>query len=249
MQDTGFAKFKQIVGSRLQELNSQDQSIEFWWRDDDASQWTPELERLVDLSDDYQVPLFLAVIPQAVDQNLPDNLRSHSMVTVLQHGYAHVSRASEGQKKCEFPEGLNEALARQEILDGKNKLSELFAKQFHPVFVPPWNRLAQPHLNALKQAGHQLISCYGETSDPFYFNTHFDIINWKGDRSFIGEDKAIRLMLELLAKPLDQPIGLLTHHLDHDPALWGFLDFLFPFLKEYANVSWPEKSKLFSHLI
>ncbi len=43
-----------------------------------------------------------------------------------------------------------------------------------------------------------------------------------------------------------EPIGLLTHHLDHDEAAWRFLDDLLLFAPLRDAALWPEASVLFS---
>ena len=38
--------------------------IPFWWRDDDAIEATPALEKLLELARKYDLPLALAVVPK-----------------------------------------------------------------------------------------------------------------------------------------------------------------------------------------
>ena len=64
-------------------------------------------------------------------------------------------------------------------------------------------------------------------------NVHVDPINWR-ERRFAGEGKALSGIIgELKARrdgatDADEPVGLLTHHLDHDAGLWKFLERLLP---------------------
>src|SRR5258708_39936005 len=59
----------------------------FWWRDDDAVQPTPQLDRLLVLADG--IPIGLAVIPAAVEPGLAEWLSGLAWVVVLQHGWRH----------------------------------------------------------------------------------------------------------------------------------------------------------------
>jgi hypothetical protein len=51
-------------------------------------------------------------------------------------------------------------------------------------------------------------------------NTHLDPIDWHGTRVLIDPGRLIAMTAEAIA--LDEPIGLLTHHLVHDEAVWRF---------------------------
>ncbi len=64
-----------------------------WWRDDDAKAVTPDLERLLALSDSYAVPIHLSVIPEGLQPELAPRLRDA--------GYAFVpSDCSELNSDC-----------------------------------------------------------------------------------------------------------------------------------------------------
>src|SRR5215470_6504094 len=65
----------------------------FWWRDDDAVDVSPALERLLDLSRDRAAPLALAVIPATARPALAVRLAPEVAATVMQHGFAHRNHA------------------------------------------------------------------------------------------------------------------------------------------------------------
>ena len=230
-----FKKFEEAATKRLIEMQEKNQTLKVWWRDDDCIEPTKELDKLIKISKENQAPISLAVIPKFCVKELKEVLAPHSQIEVLQHGIAHLNQASSGQKKCEFPDTLVPEKTSQDIMQGKLKLSTLFAEQFTPIFVPPWNRYSTKHLNLIHKSNFKKISGYGHSQDPFYFNTHFDLINWKQGRSLIEENQAIELFQEITT--LDSTIGLLSHHLVHDQAIWNFIEFLIPFLKGFDNVS------------
>ena len=74
----------------------------FWWRDDDATDATPALDRLLGLHRAAKVPLALAIVPANATPALADRLAQTPGVDLLQHGYAHTNHASASDKKMEL---------------------------------------------------------------------------------------------------------------------------------------------------
>jgi len=62
------------------------QPATFWWRDDDATRVTPDLERLLAISDDTRTPVGLAIIPRDADDDLRNWLAERPRAAALQHG-------------------------------------------------------------------------------------------------------------------------------------------------------------------
>ena len=197
--------------------------VEFWWRDDDAGPVTPELKRLLQLSN---TPLALAVIPEAAAPELFNLLRDS--VGVLQHGTDHRNRAAPGEKKTEYPAAEPADVALERIAAGGEKLRRLGASKVLPVLVPPWNRLRKDLLPRLAAAGIRGLSQYGSRSGAQpapgvrQVNTHIDIVAWQHGKRFVGEDAALALAMKSLA--YQEPIGWLTHHAVHDAQSWRFLE-------------------------
>lgn len=203
--------------------------VAFWWRDDDATEPSEALKRLLALSKTSRVALSLAVVPAAAQPELFALL--HDRVTVLQHGTDHRNRAAPGEKKTEYPphEPADAALSR--ISDGFRRLRGAADCKFLPVLAPPWNRLRQDLLAGLPKLGLRGISAYGARSstEPApglrQVNTHVDIVAWQRGRRFIGETEALALAARFFGK--EEPVGWLTHHAVHDAAAWDFLERLF----------------------
>ena len=230
--------------AELDERNAAGRTVQFWWRDDDASAPSPALERAVGLSKKYGVPLALAVIPQDATPQLFQGL--HERVTVLQHGTDHRNRAGAGEKKTEYPgtESAESALTR--ISEGTRKLSR--APGFIPVLAPPWNRMRNDLLDKLPGIGIHGISTYGaqKTREPApglrQVNTHVDVVAWRRGRRFVGEAEVLGSTLRHL-RSTEGPIGWLTHHAVHDAATWGFLERLFTL----QDVRWRSAAEVFSY--
>jgi hypothetical protein len=213
----------------------------WWWRDDDAIEPTPALKTLVSLSD----AVALAVIPSRMRPELGDFLRAHPGVTALQHGFAHVNHARADERKSEFPDSRNARAAWDELQSGSRILRDAFGLRALPVLTPPWNRAGDVVLAGLRGLGFSAITRYlprraAQIHGLKQVNTHVDVIDWKGTRGFVGESEALGLLVGHLqarrtrAVDADEPTGLLTHHLVHDPATWRFLEKLRDFLKKQS---------------
>jgi len=207
--------------------------LDFWWRDDDATEPTPALDRLLATRARWGIPLHLAVIPSRATPALAERLADEPEVEVLAHGWAHANHAPAAEKKAEFGAHRSVDVMLTEARAGKARLGDLFAGKPLAVFVPPWNRIAPDLAQALPQAGFEALSTYkrrvpGEA--PLRLNTHWDPIDWRAGGGLGDEaallDLLIRLIGEELASPPGalEPIGLLTHHLVHDGWIDRFLD-------------------------
>lgn len=203
-----------------------------WWRDDDAAAPNPALSRLLILEKACGVPLALAVIPEAAQAEALGEARC-----VIMHGCDHRNRAAAGEKKTEFPDSESDAAALERLAHARERLARLAGERFLPVLAPPWNRLRESLIPGLPAAGIRGLSRYGARRIKGgalpQANTHVDIIAWRGDRGFVGEDEALALMVQHLAArrrgaaDAAEPTGLLTHHAQHDAAAWRFLERLF----------------------
>ena len=203
--------------------------LALWWRDDDAIEVTGELDKLLVLSDKLQTPVHLAVIPKPATQALADHLIKRPATCVLVHGWAHTNHAPEGAKKAEFNHPRADALAESKA--ALTRLDTLFGLQLLPMFVPPWNRVDDTVAGALASQGYRVLSTF--TSRPsrcrdgvVQINTHIDPIDWKAGGGLRDEGDLISGIVALLQdrrmgrSDMSEPLGLLTHHLVHDPAIW-----------------------------
>ncbi len=226
-----------------------------WWRDDDASGDTPELRRLLSLATGHKAPVTLAVIPARLSPNLAALLESDGMsyATPVQHGFAHANNTEPGSKKSEFVDRRPTDVVRRELKDGLMRLRPL--PRFRPIFVPPWNRGLEIVRPILRDLGFEGVSAFGPRDDatakPLQVNTHVDIVDWRGDRGFVGTGKALDQLIRHLrnrrigAVDANEPTGLLTHHLDHDEGCWRFLDELFERTRR-TGVRWLTAQEVFA---
>ncbi|HZE60334.1 MAG TPA: hypothetical protein VE085_07235 [Burkholderiales bacterium] len=225
---------------------------DFWWRDDDAATLSTPLARLLELAEQSGVPLALAVVPLEAAPELFNGLRA----SVLMHGTDHRNRARPGEKKTEFAahEADEEAIERLSV--ARKTLLEHAGAQFLPVLAPPWNRFKRALTARLPDAGLHGLSGYGprESAEAApgvcQVNSHVDIIDWRGTRGFVGEEAALRAVVEHLAarrggeSDSAEPTGWLTHHAVHEAAAWQFLERLFERTRKHG-ARWRDPAELF----
>jgi hypothetical protein len=206
--------------------------IELWWRDDDAVDVGPALDRLVQLHRATSAPLALAVVPAQATAALAARLADESMIDVLQHGYAHVNHAGAAEKKMELGLQRPAMIVLGDLGTGWMALERLFGPRALAVLVPPWNRIAPALVPALPEIGFRGLSTFGARtrSEPVrglrQVNTHVDLIDWRGGRGFVGAENALGALVRSLAAARIQsgePVGILSHHLAMDEGAWDFL--------------------------
>lgn len=210
----------------------------FWWRDDDATDATPALERLLALAAAHGVALALAVIPADATAALADRLATAEGVTVLQHGWAHRNHAPPGARKAELGDDRPVAAALADLDRGRDRLAALFGPggRFDPaLLVPPWNRAGPAVSRALRARGVALSRFGGRPAgDRLRIDAHVDPVAWKAPatgryRPFLGEEAALGQAIgHLMARRAGtadrwEATGLLTHHLVHDAETWAFV--------------------------
>jgi hypothetical protein len=245
----------QELAQEIARWNDAGRVVEFWWRDDDASQPSPAFLRLVALAAHSGVPLGLAAIPQRAEPEL--FAACEGEIAVLQHGVDHRNRAPADEKPSEFPgsEAIEVVLGR--ISEGAQRLAALAGARLLPVLVPPWNRFPKALVEHLPRHATRGFSTFGPRAraQPApglrQVNTHVDIIAWKRGRTFVGEERALTEAVSHLARrrtgavDASEPTGWLTHHERHDEAIWGFLARLFEFTRARNGVRWLHPRAMF----
>lgn len=207
-------------------------TAELWWRDDDAADAGPALDRLLALHRQTGTPLSLAVVPAHATAVLADRLAAEPGVDLLQHGYAHVNHAAPTERKVELGPQRPAMVVLGELGTGWLALERLFGGRALSVMVPPWNRIAPALVPTLPEIGFTGLSTFGRRRRArpvrglLQINTHVDLINWQGGRGFVGEAAALGALVGALAgsrTATEEPIGVLSHHLAMDGGAWDFL--------------------------
>jgi hypothetical protein len=218
----------------------------FWWRDDDAVASTERLGQLLRLA--HGIPLALAVIPSLTTESLAAQVRTQRDVVVLQHGWAHTDHTA-GQF-CEYPDFRNAMEVQEELLRGRAILQDLFDEQFYPIFVPPFNAFSDNFMHLLVNSGFQAISRKGPRKSPPLrgmpqeLNVHVAPIVWSDPATFGSEDDHMSSILSHLRARrtglicLNEPTGLLTHHLAQDGESILFIEKFVSIVSQCPTASW-----------
>jgi hypothetical protein len=232
-----------------------------WWRDDDAVEPTPALERLLAVQEAAAVPLCLAVVPRGTGAELAARIARSgagqaSRICVAAHGLAHVNHAPPSEKKAEFGPHRPAEVMAGEIAAGWDIIRKLFGDHAVPIFVPPWNRMAPELTGHIAAAGFAGVSALASGQLPpgvtevTVRDVHVDIIDWRAGRRFVGEAVALGALVDHLrarragGSADAEPTGLLTHHLVHDDEAWEFLTRLISVAHESAR--WLSAREVFS---
>lgn len=240
----------QELRDELAERHRAGQTIKFWLRDDDAIEPTEPLGKLLALSDEFEVPMTLAVIPALTGTRLADALSDKHNIAVAVHGWSHTNHAPEPEKKQELgPHRAIETIA-SELHRGFLLLNGLHSERFVPVLVPPWNRVATALLPELPAIGFRAISVYGKAKNAGFLpqiNTHVDLMDWHGTRGCYPAEKLISdilMQIRLRTEDHPEPVGILAHHLVHDDAAWEFLRTLFSVTADTEGCQWVSLGEL-----
>lgn len=213
----------------------ENRALPFWWRDDDATEPTPALDRLSSMAQFHDMPLHLAVIPGHASPSLGPALSEGPFRAVV-HGWVHKNTAPETEKKSEF--SYLEEAAIMNAQRGLNSLRGLFHTNTYAMFVPPWNRISPSVIDGLHGSGFSYLSTFAPRQSRFaaagveQVNTHVDPVDWRGTRGLADPEHLIGNLVKHLqdrrAGRADdaEPLGLLTHHLMQDDQTWAFCDAL-----------------------
>ncbi len=225
-----------------------------WWRDDDATAHTPALDRLLALARRCGTPLALAAIPARIEPSLAQRLAGEPAVAVLVHGLAHANHAPAGEKRAELGAHRPLAVLADDAAAGLEAARGALGALLLPVLVPPWNRAA-PGLGPLLPAlGYRGLSAFGPRPAALaapglaWVNAHVDPVDWRGGRGLACPDALVARAAEAVARSGSQaePVGLLTHHLVHDEAVWAFAEALLERLAASPATEHPFVGQLFS---
>ncbi len=218
------------------------QVASFWLRDDDAVEPTPALDRFLAVAGQYAIPATLAVIPAGTDARLAERLGTQTGISIAVHGWSHRNHAGPQEKKQELGAQRPAQVVLHELSRGFRLLADWHGQRFVPLLVPPWNRIDAALVPQLPSLGFRALSVYGREKPSAIplVNTHVDVMDWHGTRggrdtgALVGE---IVARLEEMSKS-GGSMGLLTHHLVHDEAVWSFMQALFEATFGHPGCRW-----------
>lgn len=232
------------------------QRVTFWWRDDDARQVTPELERVLAIARTTATPVALAVIPRDADDHLVRRLADQPLAFALVHGWGHDNHAPAEERQNEYGPHRPAAVMLAELRRAVARISA-FARHV-PALVAPWNRIDPALVPALPAAGVTGLSVLGPRPKrqpvPGLINTnvHVDIVDWQGTGGFVGVAAALAQVLDHLrqrregAADASEPTGLMTHHLFHDEGCWQFVEEFVQRTRAHPACRWLAAAEVFA---
>jgi hypothetical protein len=221
-----------------------------WWRDDDAGRDTAAFDALLALAERSGRPLALAVVPAWLDPIVTTKILATDEVYVLQHGWDHADHAPFGAKRIELGGLISEQACSQNLETGKALLEQAFGERFLPVLVPPWNRIDERCLHALRRLGFKAISGFandrrGVACGLVQVNARVDVIDWRNDRRMKSTAEIEAEIKTLLALPEVGSLGLLSHHLDMTLDDLDRLAHVFGYLDTVERCRWARAPQLF----
>jgi len=209
----------------------------FWLRDDDAARPSAELDKLIAILREFDVPLLLAVIPVQADAGLAERLRTEPLITPCVHGYAHKRHNAEPVPAIELGGDRSADVVLAELSAGRDRLRRLFGDRLSGILVPPWNRIGRQVAARIHECGFTGLSTnswhVNGTILP-ELNTQIDIVDWANGRKGHSLEWTIGELLRRLRQARARggaPLGILTHHLVLDDRAWQTLRDLILYLK------------------
>jgi peptidoglycan/xylan/chitin deacetylase (PgdA/CDA1 family) len=194
-------------------LDNASRSIPFFFRNDDVGWEDARLFALLDLFNNHDIPIDLAVIPKAISQITAKRLCKFGTVSIHQHGYAHLNHEPVG-RKCEFGESRSREQQLADITAGKQRLLDLFGPNTESIFTPPWNRCTAVTADCLREAGFTILS-RDVTATPLSVAGLLELpvsVDWFARRKRVPLPP--HEIGELLAAAASEsaPVGVMLHH-------------------------------------
>jgi hypothetical protein len=121
-------RFRDELTRHLDWFAERGRKVRFWWRDDDAIEPTPALDRMLELANRHDVDIALAVIPKTATEALAERLADEPHALVLQHGWQHQNfqRKDLGEKAAELGTRRDPAELMTQLAEGRRRLDILF---------------------------------------------------------------------------------------------------------------------------
>jgi hypothetical protein len=146
------------------------QSVEVFFRDDDAGPWVEPLRAVVELLIEEAVPCNYQIVPAHLAAETADYLRSRrqacpELVHLNQHGYRHEHTVGGERSFAEFSGGRSLADQQAAIGRGRELLQARLGEDLGPaVFTPPCHKYDRNTLRALQALGFTVFSAGLQTA-------------------------------------------------------------------------------------
>lgn len=206
------------LGTVQRASNRAPSPVTFYFRDDDAGWCDQRLVEMLDRFAAYDIPIDLAVIPEALQSSLAQHLvqcveGKRQAIAMHQHGLGHINHQSCG-RKCEFGDARSPQQQKHDIVQGWRHLTDLLGDHVDTIFSPPWNRCTQDTADTLSALGFAALS-RDSTATTLELNGIEEIpvhIDWLRKRE--GGQIPREMLGSQIAERISQagPIGVMLHH-------------------------------------
>jgi len=229
----------------------------FWWRDDDATDANPKLQRLLAVAEEFETPVALSAIPAKATRRLAKLVAKSNVAEILVHGLRHENHAARNRTKRELGGEVTLDTVLLDAATGLRLARARFGANCLPVLVPPWNRITARAIPHLPKLGFKGISTWKPREQKFavpgllQVNAHLDVIDWRHDRVLKSEKVIAGLLLRKLRwrreKPVrvEEPLGILTHHAFWNARKEKLIAGLLEALKSHPAVRFVKASEAF----
>lgn len=220
-----FKSKRQIFWDEIQAWR--DEQIElprFFWRDDDLSNWVPNVDLCLRLAEARGIGVAFAAIPTRLTQRAAEAVRNSSHGRLAIHGYGHENHVVEGDSS-EFPRGRADDAVLAELRAGMSLIRGKGRSRYLNMFVPPWGRFDQQFDRLLTRAG--FVSFSGNAkSKRFSVALQWDCqVTTEHNRAPLDSEAILARVAQQLERRRrgkifrHQPLGLMTHHRTLDTAM------------------------------
>lgn len=214
--------------------------VEVFFRADDIGKVDSVFIRMMELFDQYQVPLCLAVVPEWMTAEHWQAMARFSPNEDLwcwhQHGYAHENHEAVG-KKNEFGESRSGDEIRRDLQAGKERLAALLGDTFYPVFTPPWNRCSRTTLGLLSELGFQAVSRSSGVQPKADLPDLCVNVDLHTGKERDVQQATERLLLECQQGVEKGRLGIMLHHQRMNSRAFSFLERLLQILLKQEAVT------------
>ncbi|MCE5336615.1 MAG: polysaccharide deacetylase family protein [Desulfobacteraceae bacterium] len=202
----------------------------------------------------YQIPLAMAVVPAWLSDARQDRLFAAAPVdedlwSWHQHGWRHVNWQKSGQK-CEFGSDRTPERQYEDILQGRQKMENIFGSYFVPVFTPPWNRFSAASVKILQKLGFRGISTEPSLPSGLRLPAGLNHLPVQLDLHFRTPKAPAEDFADLLRQisslcDRKEKTGIVIHHQRMTPFAFEFLEHLLYNLKHVSKARFFDFKEIF----
>jgi hypothetical protein len=203
-----------------------------FFRADDIGIPSRQFKLLIDCFIKHQIPLCLATVPSWITRGRFTELKqltggSSTQWCWHQHGRLHRNFEQIG-KKQEFGPSRTKKEIKNSLEKGKQRLEDILAEEFQPIFTPPWNRCSSTTIDSLVELGFSALSrsrgAQPETVPELPdFQVGVDLHTRKEISPHLGFEN---LLAELEENISSGQCGIMIHHQRMNGKAFELLDML-----------------------